>query len=183
MIYYEYAGGSVRLDVSVSSGVNTYLLTGLPIGGVHSISIVAVRHLPSDVVGPVDPGLCSHNLSIYYMYGCCIVVEPPDVRLSGSGSRVAGTSFTLTCTVTPPTGVQFDSSFPPSIQWLGSDTTILTPTKPSQISSGVYISTVSLNPFQETHLGQYSCRASYRLGGVSSDVVADETSITVTCKL
>ena len=57
MIYYEYAGDSVRHGVSVSSGVNTYLLTGLPIGGVHSISIVAVIHLPSDVVGPVDPGI------------------------------------------------------------------------------------------------------------------------------
>ena len=57
MIYYEYAGGSVRHNVSVSRGVNTYLLTGLSIGGVHSISIVAVRELPSDVVGPVDPGI------------------------------------------------------------------------------------------------------------------------------
>ena len=59
VIYYEYAGDS---DVPVSTGNvnNTYLLTGLPIGGVHSISIVALRHLPSDVVGPVDPGLCSH---------------------------------------------------------------------------------------------------------------------------
>ena len=64
MIYYEYAGGSVRYDVSVSSGVNTYLLTGLPIGGVHSIFIVAMGHLPSDVVGPVDPGMCSHNLHV-----------------------------------------------------------------------------------------------------------------------
>ena len=61
MIYYEHVGGSVRHDVSVSGRVHTYLLTGLPIGGVHSISIVAVRHLPSDLVGPVDPGLCSHN--------------------------------------------------------------------------------------------------------------------------
>ena len=64
MIYYEYAGGSVRHDVAVSRGVNTYLLTGLPIGGVHSISIVAVIHLPSDVVGPVDPSMGRHNLSI-----------------------------------------------------------------------------------------------------------------------
>ena len=62
VVYYKYTGGSVRHDVPVSTGNNTYLLTGLPIGGVHSISIVAVRHLPSDVVGPVDPGLCSHNL-------------------------------------------------------------------------------------------------------------------------
>ena len=110
------------------------------------------------------------------------VVEASEVTLSGSGSRVTGTSYTLTCTVTPPTGVQFDSSFPPNVQWLGPDTTILTATGPSQISSGVYISTVILNPLQETHSGQYSCRASYRLGGISSEVVTDKTSITVTCK-
>ena len=71
VIYYEYAGDSVRRDVSVSSGVNTYLLTGLPVGGVHSISIVAIWHLPSDVVGPVDPGIGSHNFSIYYLYVYC----------------------------------------------------------------------------------------------------------------
>ena len=110
------------------------------------------------------------------------VVEPPEVTLSGSGSRVTGTSYTLTCTVTPPTGVQLDSSFPPNAQWLGPDTTILTPTAPSQISSGVYVSTITLNPLQETHSGQYSCSASYSLGGISSEVVTDETSITVTCK-
>ena len=69
MVYYEYAGGSVRHDVAVSRGVNTCLLTGLPIGGVHSISIVAVLNLPSDVVGPVDPGMCSHNLSIPMILG------------------------------------------------------------------------------------------------------------------
>ena len=110
------------------------------------------------------------------------VVEPPEVTLSGSGSRVAGTSYTLTCTVTPPTGVQFDSSFPPNVQWVGPDTTILTPTVPSQISSGVYVSNITLNPLQETHSGQYSCRANYSLRGISSEVVADQTSITVTCK-
>ena len=68
VIYYEYAGGSVRHDVSVSSGDNTYLLTGLPIGGVHSISIVAIRQLPSDVVGPVDPSIYTH---IIYIYTLC----------------------------------------------------------------------------------------------------------------
>ena len=64
VVYYEYAGDSVRHNVSVSSGVNTYLLTGLPTGGVHSISIVAVRHLPGNVVGPVDPGMCRYNFVI-----------------------------------------------------------------------------------------------------------------------
>ena len=183
MIYYEYAGGSVRHDVSVSRGVNTYLLTGLPIGGVHSISIVAVRHLPSDVVGPVDPGMGSHNLSIQMTYMFTTVVEPPEVTLSGSGSRVAGTSYTLTCTVTPPTGVQLDDSVPPNVQWLWPDTTVLTPMKPSQISSDVYVSNITLNPLQETHSGQYSCSASYSLGGVSSEVVTEEMNITIKCEL
>ena len=110
------------------------------------------------------------------------VVEVPEVTLSGSGSREAGTSYTLTCTVTPPTGVQFDRSFPPNVQWLGPDTTILTPTGPSQISSGVYVSNITLNPLQETYSGQYSCSASYSLGGISSEVVADEMTVIITCK-
>ena len=195
VIYYEYAGGSVRHDVFLSGGVNTYLLTGLPIGGVHSISIVAMTYLPSDVVGPVDPGMGSHNLSTpmtcIYVYSShnlttpfifSAVVEPPEVTLSGSGSRVAGTSYTLTCTVTPPTGVQFDSSFPPNVQWSGPDTTILTPTNPSQISSGVYVSNIALNPLQETNSGQYSCSASYSLGGILSEVVTEDMTITVICE-
>ena len=109
------------------------------------------------------------------------VVKVPEVILSGSGSRVAGTSYTLTCTVTPPTGVQLDDSVPPNIQWSWPDTTLLTPTNPSQISS-VYISTITLNPLQETHSGQYSCSASYSLGGISSEVVTDKMNITVICE-
>ena len=44
-------------NVSVSGGVNTHLLEEFPIEEVDSISIVAVSHLPSDVVGPVNPGI------------------------------------------------------------------------------------------------------------------------------
>ena len=35
---------------------HTHELTGLPVGGIHSISIVALIDLPSPVVGPVTPG-------------------------------------------------------------------------------------------------------------------------------
>ena len=35
---------------------NTHELTGLPVGGIHSISLVALVDLPSPVVGPVTPG-------------------------------------------------------------------------------------------------------------------------------
>ena len=184
VVYFENAGSHLKRYVTLFGGVNTYLLTGLPIGGVHSISIVAVRHLPSDVVGPVDPGIYIRYVVIIILTHSLYtaVVEPPEVTLSGSGSRVDGTSYTLTCTVTPPTGVQFDSSFPPNVQWLGPDTTILTATGPSQISSGVYISTVSLNPLQETHSGQYSCSATYCLGNITSKVVTDGMNIIVICE-
>ena len=104
------------------------------------------------------------------------VVTSPDVRLSGSGSRVAGTSYALTCTVIPPTGVQF--SDPPTIQWPE-----LNIRKQPQISSGVYVTTVTLNPLKETHSGQYSCSASYSLGSISSEVVTDKLTVTVICKL
>ena len=110
------------------------------------------------------------------------VVESPQVTLSGSGSRVAGTSYTLTCRVTLPSGVNLDDTAPPNIQWLGPDTTTLTPTEPSQSNSSVYVSTVRLNPLQETHSGQYICRASYSLGGISSEEVTDEMNVNVVSK-
>ena len=109
------------------------------------------------------------------------VVEAPTVRLSESGSTVAGASYTLTCTVTLPSEVQLDDSFPLNIQWSWPDTIIIIPAETSQISS-VYVSTIRLNPLQETHSGQYSCSASYSLGGISSEVVTEDTAITVICE-
>ena len=56
MIYYQSKGDSG--DVSVSSGeTHTYLLTGLQIGVAYIISIVAVIHIPSPVVGPVTASM------------------------------------------------------------------------------------------------------------------------------
>ena len=107
------------------------------------------------------------------------VVEAPTVRLSESGSTVVGASYTLTCTVSLPSGVQLDDSVPPNIQWSWPDTIRLTPTEASQIRSGVYVSTITLNPLQETHSGQYSCRASYHWGSISSEAVTDKTTVTV----
>ena len=110
---------------------------------------------------------------------CISVVEPPKVTLSGSGSDVV---YTLTCTVALPTGVQLDNSVPPNVQWLGPDMTILTPMEYSQSSSGIYVSNVTLNPLNETHSGQYSCRASYSLGNISSEVVTDKKTVIVIVK-
>ena len=88
-----------------------------------------------------------------------VVAESPEVVVSGEGSGVTGTSYTLTCRVSLPSGVEPDSL---DIQWLG----LPTP-QPVMISTGVYISNVTLNPLLPNNTG-YTCTASYISNGVSS---------------
>ena len=104
------------------------------------------------------------------------VVEPPAVTLSESGPRVAEATYALTCTVTLPSGVQLNDSVPPTIQWPELNTTI---PRILQNRNGTYVRILTLNPLHERHSGQYSCSASYSLGGISSEVVTDEMNVTV----
>ena len=56
--YYESGGEgySVAFTIDSLKRDNRHELTGLPLGGVHSISLVALVDLPSPVAGPVTPG-------------------------------------------------------------------------------------------------------------------------------
>ena len=58
VVYYESGGEShsVSFTDSGRSRDNSHLLTGLPVGGIRTISLVALVDLPSPVVGPVAPG-------------------------------------------------------------------------------------------------------------------------------
>ena len=89
--------------------------------------------------------------------------------MSGEGSGVTGTSYTLTCRVSLPSGVEPDSL---DIQWLG----LPTP-QPVMISTGVYISNVTLNSLLPNNNG-YTCTASYTINGVSSLLVIESICIT-----
>ena len=102
------------------------------------------------------------------------VVAPPVVVVSGEGSGVAGTSYTLSCRVSLPSGVEPDSL---DIQWLGQ----LSTPEPVMISTGVYISTVTLDPLPPTTT-DYTCRASYTENGVSSGVVQKSLPVNVVSK-
>ena len=106
-------------------------------------------------------------------YSFATVVAPPAVVVSGEGSRVAGTSYTLSCRVSLPSGVEPDSL---DIQWLG-----LSTPEPVMISTGVYISTVTLDPLPPTTT-DYNCRASYTINGVSSGVVQESLTLNVVSK-
>ena len=88
---------------------------------------------------------------------------------------MAGTSYSLTCRVSLPSGVEPDSL---DIQWVG----LLTP-QPVMISAGVYISNVNvtLNHLPPTTTS-YICRASYTENGVSSRIVEDSISVNVVSK-
>ena len=58
VVYYQ-SGVGVGQSVAFTTDSredHTHELTGLPVGGIHSISLVALVHLPSPVVGPVTPG-------------------------------------------------------------------------------------------------------------------------------
>ena len=58
VVYYQSRDG-VSHSVAFTSDSredNTHELTGLPVGGIHSISLVALLDLPSPVVGLVTPG-------------------------------------------------------------------------------------------------------------------------------
>ena len=93
--------------------------------------------------------------------------------VSGEGSGVAGTSYTLSCRVSLPSGVEPDSL---DIQWLG-----LSTPEPVMTSTGVYISTVTLDPLPPTTT-DYTCRASYTENGVSSGAVQKSLTINVVSK-
>ena len=58
VVYYQSRDG-VSHSVAFTTDCredHTYELTGLPVGRIHSISLVALIYLPSPVVGPVTPG-------------------------------------------------------------------------------------------------------------------------------
>ena len=188
MIYCQSEGDSG--NVSVSSGeTRTHLLTGLQSGVDYIISIVAVIQIPSPVSGPITASVSLSDIFTFTKFHATIkfsihlVIEPPEVDVTGFGSSMPGTSYTLICSVTLPSGVQLEDPATPTIQWLGPDTSTLTPVGPTVISDGVYTSTVILFPLLETHTGQYVCEARYSLGGLMSPQVEDRENITVIRKL
>ena len=97
-----------------------------------------------------------------------VIAESPEVVVSGEGSGVAGTLYTLTCTVTLPSGYSGVVPDPQVyIQWLG----LPTPPQPVQrFPSGVYITNVTLDPLP-SNTTRYTCTASYTTNGVSSRAV------------
>ena len=60
--YYQSGGEGYSVAFAIDSLERDYThkLTGLPVGGVHNISLVALVDLPSQVAGPFSPGECTY---------------------------------------------------------------------------------------------------------------------------
>ena len=88
--------------------------------------------------------------------------------MSGEGSGVVGTSYTLTCRVSLPSGVEPDSL---DIQWRGPSTDEQTvDTTDNRV---VTTSQLSLDPLSLVHGGNYTCTASYTVDGGTTVTKSD----------
>ena len=108
-----------------------------------------------------------HDLPSNFHY---IVVEAPVIlSVSGEGSGLAGTSYSLTCTVRQPSGVTV-AHISPNVQWKRHNMTF-TPASVTLISNRDFLATLQLPSLQSSDAGEYLCQASYSLGGYTSPLV------------
>ena len=176
VVYYESGGGSHSVSFRGElKKDNSHMLTDLPAGGIHNISLVALVHLPSPLAGPVSPGMSIHNTSIPSLNPISAAVDAPVVILSGEGSGVTGTSYTLTCKVSLPNEVQATS---PNIQWKTPNMLLFSSSSITNTSRG-FLATLQLQSLQSTDEGEYICLAGYYLGNISSPLVMRSATLHV----
>ena len=177
-VYYQSGGVAHNVSFSLTRNRRSYVMMDLPLEPIANICMVALTksnifmYLPSTTGKAISSSMLNILLSSvlhYLAIFITVVTESPEVVVSGEGSGVTGTSYTLTCRVSLPSGVEPDSL---DIQWLG----LPTP-QPVMISTGVYISNVTLNPLLPNNNG-YTCTANYTISGVSSLLAIESICIT-----
>ena len=183
LVFFQSGGVAHNVSFSLTRDQRSYVIMDLPLEPITNIRMVAFAnstqhyvHLPSTLERPISSSMLNillssvlHILAMFFT----VVAESPEVVVSGEGSGVTGTSYTLTCRVSLPSGVEPDSL---DIQWLG----LPTP-QPVMISTGVYITNVTLNPLLPNNTG-YTCTASYTINGLSSLLVIESICISDICK-
>ena len=106
-----------------------------------------------------------------------VVEAPVLVSVSGEGSGVAGTSYSLTCIVKRPLGI--DKA--PKIQWKRPNMAFTSGLVTSVTNAGDQ-ATLQIPSLQSSDAGEYLCQASYSLGGHTSPLVNESYTLNVICK-
>ena len=115
------------------------------------------------------------NSHVLFVDSNFAAVESPEVVVSGEGSGVTGTSYTLTCRVSLPVGVQEAS---PNIQWKRPNMMLSSSSSITNTSRG-FLATLQLQSLQSTDEGEYICLAGYYLGNITSPLVMSSTTLYV----
>ena len=112
---------------------------------------------------------------------CSSAVEAPVlVSVSGEGSGVAGTLYSLTCRVRLPLGVD---QFLLNIQWKKPNMPFtLALHTPATHNPLLFTATLQHPSLQSSDAGEYLCQANYSLGGHTSPLVNDTFILDVTGK-
>ena len=120
----------------------------------------------------------THVKHSYLVKNCLVVEAPVLVRVSGEGSGVVGTSYSLTCSVRLPLGI----NQAPDIQWKRPNTLFIQASITARTSAG-FLATLQLPSLHSSDAGEYLCQASYFLGGYTSPLVNDSFILEVIGKL
>ena len=99
------------------------------------------------------------------------------ITVLGEGSGVAGTSYSLICTVRLPFGI---TEFP-NIQWKRPNMPFTRAFIWASTSVG-FTATLQLPSLRSSDAGEYLCQASYSLGGYTSPLVNDSLTLNVISK-
>ena len=123
--------------------------------------------------------VCDLKILVLFVDSHFTAVESPEMVVSGEGTRVAGTSYTLTCRVSLPIRINEAS---PNIQWKRPNMLLSSSSSITNTGRG-FVTTLQLQSLQSTDEGEYICLAGYYLGNISSPLVMRSTTLYIAfCK-
>ena len=105
-----------------------------------------------------------------------VIEAPVLMSVSGEGSGVAGTSYSLTCIVRLPPGVYQVSL---NIQWKRPNMSF-TPAVITASTTIGFLATLQLPSLQSSDAGEYLCQTNYSLGGYTSPLINGSFTLNVT---
>ena len=100
---------------------------------------------------------------VYTVFTVTTAIDSPMVRVTSTGSGQPGSRYVLNCSISLPTGVTVSDIS--SVQWRKPSGGSVTDNNNISGGGSVYISQLILDPLTLSDGGDYTCTATYSLGG------------------